>query len=119
MGPQALQAPALELFSRKATTVATNVPGPQQPLYLTGVEVSELMFWVPQSGSISVGLSILSYNGRVHFGLIGDAKRVRDPEAVTVRFAEEFEKLLLIALMEDWDEDIAAVDAEATLRHHI
>ncbi|SFM98045.1 WS/DGAT/MGAT family O-acyltransferase [Dokdonella immobilis] len=119
MGPQALQAPALELFSRKATTVATNVPGPQQPLYLTGVEVNELMFWVPQSGSIGVGLSILSYNGRVHFGLIGDAKRVSDPDAVTARFAEEFEKLLLITLMEDWESDIAAADAEATLQHNL
>jgi WS/DGAT/MGAT family acyltransferase len=119
MGPQALQAPALELFSRKASAVATNVPGPQQPLYMTGVEVSELMFWVPQSGSIGVGLSILSYNGRVHFGLIGDAKRISDPDAVTGRFVEEFEKLMLIALMEDWEDDIAAADAAATLRHHI
>ncbi|WP_326527339.1 WS/DGAT domain-containing protein, partial [Dokdonella sp.] len=119
MGPQALQAPALELFSRKATTVATNVPGPQQPLYLTGVEVSELMFWVPQSGSIGVGLSILSYNGNVHFGLIGDAKRVRDPDAVTTRFAREFEKLVLIALMEDWDSEINASCAAATLEHEL
>ncbi|MBL0165192.1 MAG: wax ester/triacylglycerol synthase family O-acyltransferase [Xanthomonadales bacterium] len=119
MGPQALQAPALELFSRKATAVATNVPGPQQPLYMTGVEATELMFWVPQSGSIGVGLSILSYNGSVHFGLMGDAKRVRDPDAVTKRFAAEFEKLMLIALMEDWDGCMAAADAEATLRHYI
>jgi len=119
MGPQVLQAPALELFSRKASAVATNVPGPQQPLYLAGVEVRELMFWVPQSGSIGVGLSILSYNGNVHFGLIGDAKRVRDPDAVTRRFAAEFEKLLLIALMEDWDESFAAADAQATLTRHL
>jgi WS/DGAT/MGAT family acyltransferase len=119
MGPQALQAPALELFSRKASAVATNVPGPQQPLYMTGVEVTELMFWVPQSGSIGLGLSILSYNGRVHFGLIGDAKRISDPDAVTRRFADEFEKLLLIALMEDWESDILAADAAATLQHHL
>ena len=119
MGPQALQAPALELFSRKATAVATNVPGPQQPLYMTGVEATELMFWVPQSGSIGVGLSILSYNGSVHFGLMGDAKRVRDPDAVAKRFAEEFEKLMLIALMEDWDEEIAASGAEATLQRNL
>ncbi|HQV72793.1 MAG: wax ester/triacylglycerol synthase family O-acyltransferase [Dokdonella sp.] len=119
MGPQALQAPALELFSRKATAVATNVPGPQQPLYMTGVQATELMFWVPQSGSIGLGLSILSYNGRVHFGLIGDAKRVRDPSAVTQRFAAEFEKLMLIALMEDWDERIAAGDAASTLQRYL
>ncbi len=115
MGPAALQAPALELFSRKASTVATNVPGPQQPLYLAGVEVRELMFWVPQTGSIGVGISILSYNGRVYFGIIGDAKRVRDPDLVARRFGEEFEKLVLLTLMEDWDGDIGAADVAATL----
>lgn len=115
MAPAALQAPALELFSRKATAVATNVPGPQQPLFMAGVEVRELMFWVPQTGSIGLGLSILSYNGRVHFGVIGDSKRVKDPDAIVQRFDAEFEKLMLIALMEDWDEEIGAGDAAATL----
>jgi diacylglycerol O-acyltransferase len=115
MAPAALQAPALELFSRKASAVATNVPGPQQPLFMAGVEVRELMFWVPQTGSIALGISILSYNGNVHFGVIGDHKRVRDPDAIVQRFAGEFEKLLLIALMEDWGEAFGAADAAATL----
>ena len=115
MAPAALQGPALELFSRKASAVATNVPGPQQPLYLAGVEVTELMFWVPQTGSIGLGLSILSYNGNVYFGVIGDGKRVRDPDAIVQRFGAEFEKLLLIALMEDWDEEFDAPGAAATL----
>jgi len=115
MAPAALQGPALELFSRKATAVATNVPGPQQPLFMAGVEVRELMFWVPQTGSIGLGLSILSYNGRVHFGVIGDHKRVKDPDAIVQRFDAEFEKLMLIALMEDWSEDFGAADAAATL----
>ena len=118
MAPAALQGPALELFSRKATAVATNVPGPQQPLFMAGVEVRELMFWVPQTGSIGLGLSILSYNGRVHFGVIGDHKRVRDPDAIVRRFGEEFEKLLLIALMEDWSDDFGAPDAAATLARY-
>jgi WS/DGAT/MGAT family acyltransferase len=115
MAPAALQGPALELFSRKATTVATNVPGPQQPLFMAGVEVRELMFWVPQTGSIGLGLSILSYNGNVSFGVIGDQKRVRDPDAIVRRFDVEFEKLMLVALMEDWSEDFGAADAAATL----
>lgn len=102
LAPQGVQQLALELFSRKATTVATNVPGPQQPLYLGGSEIAEMMFWVPQTGSIGVGLSILSYNGRVHFGLIGDARLVPDPDAITRRFGPEFEKLLYLALMADW-----------------
>jgi hypothetical protein len=109
---------ALELFSRKATAVATNVPGPQMPLYLAGCEVREMMFWVPQNGSIGMGISILSYNGRVHFGLIVDEQRVADPDPIVQRFAREVEKLTLIALMEDWEGDIHAPDAEATLARY-
>ncbi len=115
MAPAALQGPALELFSRKATAVATNVPGPQQPLFMAGAEVRELMFWVPQTGSIGLGLSILSYNGKVYFGVIGDGLRVREPDAIVQRFGAEFEKLVLIALMEDWDDEFGAGDAAATL----
>lgn len=118
MAPAPIQRMALELFSRKASAVATNVPGPQQPMYLAGSRIEDLMFWVPQNGSIGVGISILSYNGRVHFGLIADAKRIPDPQAVIDRFAPEFEKLLMITLMEDWAEPITSADAQATLAHH-
>ena len=104
MAPPVLQNLAFEIFSRKATTVATNVPGPQMPLYLAGEKIKEQMFWVPQTGSIGMGVSILSYNGNVHFGLIGDAKLIPDPDAVIQRFIPEFEKLLYIALMGDWGE---------------
>ena len=56
---------------------------------------------------------ILSYNGQVHFGLIADAKLIPDPDAVIQRFGSEFEKLLYLALMSNWDEplDDAAADA--------
>jgi len=114
MAPAPVQRMALELFSRKASAVATNVPGPQQPMYLAGSRIEDLMFWVPQNGSIGVGISILSYNGRVHFGLIADAKRIPDPQAVIDRFAPEFEKLLMITLMEDWAEPITSAGAQAT-----
>ena len=105
-----MQGLALELFSRKATAVATNVPGPQQPLYLAGCALREMMFWVPQTGSIGIGISILSYNGRVHFGLIADGKLIPDPDAVIRRFGAEFDKLLYLALMANWD---ATLDAAA------
>lgn len=116
MAPQALQELALELFSRKATAVATNVPGPQQPLYMAGRRVEELMFWVPQTGSIGIGLSILSYDNRVHFGLIGDGRLVPDPDAVARRFGPEFEKLLYLALMGGWERPFDSTDAETVLR---
>jgi diacylglycerol O-acyltransferase len=119
MAPVTLQRLALELFSRKATIVATNVPGPQKPLYLAGCRLREIMFWVPQNGSIGVGLSILSYDGRVHFGLIADGCRVADPHAIVHQFVRELEKLTLITLMEDWQDAIDAADAEATLRRFV
>jgi WS/DGAT/MGAT family acyltransferase len=113
MAPAALQGVALELFSRKATAVATNVPGPQQPLYMGGCRMREMMFWVPQTGSIGIGISILSYNNQVHFGLIADAKLIPDPYAVIRRFGPEFEKLLYLALMGDWDHALDASSASS------
>ena len=65
----------------------TNVPGPQQPLYFAGKRIAELDFWVPQSGGIGMGVSILSYDGRIQFGVITDAGLVPDPDAIVGRFA--------------------------------
>ncbi len=99
MGPAALQKPALELFSRKASTVLTNVPGPQQTLYLAGAPIREMMFWVPQTGSIGMGISIISYQGQVFCGLITDNKLVPDPQRVIDHFVDEFNDLLHLTLL--------------------
>jgi len=99
LGPSAVQKPVLDILSQKATAVLTNVPGPQQPLYLAGAELKELMFWVPQNGSVGLGISILSYNGRVFFGLISDRRLLAEPSKVISRFKEEFEKLLYLGMM--------------------
>jgi diacylglycerol O-acyltransferase len=99
MGPSALQKPALDLLSEKATTVLTNVPGPQQPLYLAGERVKDMMFWVPQNGDIGMGISILSYNGQVFFGVITDRKLVPEPHEIIERFRPEFEKLVYLSLL--------------------
>jgi WS/DGAT/MGAT family acyltransferase len=97
--PAAVESAAIDLLSTKASAVATNVPGPQQPLYLAGARIGRLIFWVPQSGDIGLGLSILSYAGQVQFGLIADARRVPDPHNVTARFRDEFENLVLSVLL--------------------
>jgi hypothetical protein len=73
------------------------------------------MFWVPQNGSIGMGLSILSYNGHVHFGLIADGKLVADPEPLVQHFAREVEKITLAVMMEDWGTVITSADAAATM----
>ena len=59
----------------------TNVPGPRQPLAIAGSVLRQSLFWVPQSGDIGMGVSILSYAGNVQFGLITDRGLVPDPEA--------------------------------------
>lgn len=117
MSPPSIQGPALELFSRKATAVATNVPGPHMPLYFAGSRIKDQMFWVPQTGSIGMGISILSYDGKVHFGLMADAKRVPDPDKVIARFAGAFEQLVLLALMADWDEAVSSSQVAADICH--
>ncbi len=99
MAPSKIQAPALELFSDKATTVLTNVPGPQIPLYLAGVPIHELMFWVPQNGSIGMGISLMSYAGQVFSGLIADQNLIADPSDVMRFFEAEFQDLLYLALL--------------------
>lgn len=119
MTPVPVQRFALDLFSRKATAVATNVPGPQMPLYLAGARVRDQMFWVPQTGGIGMGISILSYNGQVHFGLITDAKAVDKPDEIIRRFRGEFEKLLYITLLEDWEAPITPDDARWTLEREL
>jgi WS/DGAT/MGAT family acyltransferase len=96
------QAALLNLFAKKATAVMTNVPGPSTPLQLCGRTLTQVMFWVPQSGDIGMGVSILSYAGGVQFGLITDAQMCPDPDAIVRRFRPEFEKLLYLALMLPW-----------------
>ena len=115
VAPPPLQELALEMFSRKASAVATNVPGPQQALYMAGCTLRDMMFWVPQTGSIGIGLSILSYRGQVHFGLISDARLIPDPDNVIRRFGAEFDKLLYLAMMGNWDERLDAEAAAALL----
>ncbi|HEU4458923.1 MAG TPA: wax ester/triacylglycerol synthase family O-acyltransferase [Methylibium sp.] len=95
----------LNLFAKKATAVMTNVPGPATPLAFCGATLKQTMFWVPQSGDIGMGLSILSYGGGVQFGLITDAGLCPDPRAVIAGFEPEFEKLLVAVLMLPWGDD--------------
>ena len=97
----------LGMFAKKATAVMTNVPGPAQHLQFCGATLRQTMFWVPASGDIGVGASILSYGGGVQFGLITDAALCPEPQAVIDLFEPEFDQLLLTTLMLPWGPDVA------------
>ncbi len=99
---QTVQDALLGLFAKKATAVMTNVPGPPAPLSFCGSTLRQTMFWVPASGDIGVGVSILSYGGGVQFGLMTDQSVCASPQAIVDRFVPEFEKLLWLAMMLPW-----------------
>jgi WS/DGAT/MGAT family acyltransferase len=114
VAPKVIQQQFLDILAAKASTVMTNVPGPKQPLYLAGARLDQCMFWVPQSGDIGIGVSILSYNDNVQFSLITDRHFVPDPETIVPLFAAEVEKMMLALLMLDWEKrvDLAQVERQ-------
>src|SRR5271157_4074728 len=95
--PKIAQDQLSDILASRATAVMTNVPGPTEPLMVAGSRIRQMLFWVPQSGDIGMGVSILSYAGQVQFGLITDDALTPDPEAVVSRFSEEFEQYLRAA----------------------
>ena len=95
------------LFGQKATTVMTNVPGPKEVRFFAGRPIRGLMFWVPQSGRLGLGVSILSYAGDVLVGIATDAGLTPDPESIVAHIHEEFEELMdLVRLAEESDAEM-------------
>ena len=93
--PKAVQDVAVDLFGSKASVVMTNVAGPKQTMYLAGVPVDRVVFWVPHPGTqLGMGISILSYNGYATLAVIADARLVPDPESITQGFNREFAGML-------------------------
>lgn len=95
--PPQLAEISVNMFGSKATAVMTNVPGPRQTIYMAGSPISKIMFWVPQSGHLGLGVSIFSYAGEVLIGIATDAGLVPDPEAIVAAFQTEFDDLLRLA----------------------
>lgn len=94
----------LGLFNKKTTAVMTNVPGPREKLKFCGATLEENMFWVPQTGDVGLGVSILSYGGGVQFGVITDTTLCPDPQNIIDEFEPEFAKLALVSLMMPWED---------------
>ena len=90
---------AVDFFDTKGTTIMTNVPGPRSQLYLAGVPINTIMAWVPQSGRISLGVSIISYNGKVWLGVATDQGMIPDPGTIVSMFDLEYKELLSRAQM--------------------
>jgi WS/DGAT/MGAT family acyltransferase len=92
--PPVFQDVLFSLLGSKATALITNVAGPGLPLQLAGAPLESILFWVPQSGGVALGISILSYAGQVRLGVLVDRDLVPDPEAIVAGFEAEMTALL-------------------------
>ena len=72
------QAARLQPAQRFFNLVVTNVPGPQFPLYVLGRKMESIFPMVPLARRQALCVGIMSYNGQVNFGLIGDYDAMAD-----------------------------------------
>lgn len=91
--PKAVFDLVLAIFATKATAVVTNVAGPRQRISIAGVPLRQCMFWVPSAGHLGLGVSLLSYAGKVWLGVQSDANLVPDPDRILAGFEREIEAL--------------------------
>jgi len=85
------------LPQRSINTAATNVPGPQAPLYLAGRQMLESAPYVPIAGQIRVTVGIFSYNGTLSFGITGDAETAPDIDVLSRGIGHEIQLLVKLA----------------------
>lgn len=87
------QASRLQFSTRLFNLLTTNVPGPQVPLHLLGRELLDLfpIAFLPRDHALAV--AVMSYNGRVNFGLLGDYDALADLDAVAEDVADELAEL--------------------------
>ena len=97
--PRGLEDWVIDLFSAKASLVASNLRGPEEMLFIGASPIRQMLFWVPQSGSIGTGVSMLSYHGRVHFGVIADRELLPHPAELIGGIKAAFEQLVLLVLL--------------------
>ena len=94
MLPEFISRSLIDFFSKKVSCVLSNVPGPQQTLYLGGQKIVEGIFFVPQRANIGVGLSIFSYGGGIRVGVYCDECVIPKPKEVVQGFEKNFWKLV-------------------------
>lgn len=106
MTPVDIQRALVNVFGKKSTCVMTNVPGPRDHLFLAGKKIDSMMFWVPCSGRVGMGVSILSYAGQVRLGLATDHGLVPDPRNIIKGFYKELDAMMeLVTQVENENKD--------------
>ena len=84
---------AVRILGAKSSAIVTNVPGPRRPVYLAGARLVRLTFWVPQAGSVGLGVSLLSYAGELSIGIAADRNLVPEPARLVAGAQAELAEL--------------------------
>ena len=94
------QASRLNFSTRLFNLIVTNVPGPQFPLYVRGREMEDVfpVAFLPRNHAMAV--AIMSYNGKMNFGLLADYDAVPDIAAIGEAIEESLAELLKLARKE-------------------
>jgi WS/DGAT/MGAT family acyltransferase len=87
------QASRLATLQRVVNLVVTNVPGPQQPLYLLGRRLEYIAPMVPLGGNLALGVAIVSYHGTITFGFFGDWTALYDLDLLADDLVASLEEL--------------------------
>ncbi len=91
------QASRLQFSTRLFNLIVTNIPGPQFPLYVLGRELKDLfpVAFLPDHHALAV--AIMSYNGQLEYGLLGDYDALPDIDVVAEGIDESLDELLRAA----------------------
>ncbi len=88
------QASRVNFSTRLFNLIVTNVPGPQIPLYVLGRELLDIfpVAFLPENHALAI--AIMSYNGKIDFGLLGDYDAMEDITFVAEGIEAEIKQLL-------------------------
>ena len=87
--PAAVQNAWVDAFAGKATAIVTNVSGPRHQVQIAGTPVAGMAGWVPVTGPLGLGLSIVSYAGQLSVGLASDAHLLPDHDRLLALLDDE------------------------------
>jgi len=107
------QASRINFSTRLFNLIVTNVPGPQVPLYVLGRELQDIfpVAFLPENHALAI--AIMSYNGRIDFGLLADYDAMEDVGVVAEGIEAEIAELLL-AVERNEEDDSNGVAAPET-----
>src|SRR5690349_19675523 len=91
------QSSRINFSTRFYNLLVTNIPGPQFPLYLLGRELEEIFPVAFLAGDRALAIAIMSFNGGMNFGLIGDLDAMADIEVVTEGITHSLRELVRFA----------------------